>query len=761
MADNNIVLPELNTNPDAPDIPQGTVAQNTGEQEVDLQALNKEISDEVQYGDRPVEALAGSLLSAGTGGLSDVIFRAAGVPAERLREPREREPIPSAIGTTIGVVGPILATGGASALAQGAATTAKLSAAAGLATERALLKAAPKAAESLVARGIARGAGEGALQGLGQTVSNIALEKADLSAEALASGVLEGAAVGGLFGGTFGAGERTIKFLAKPKAKKSADEVAGFWKSVSRPLVDPTEMALRASTVNPTVKLRLEYELGDYADDLAKYWGDELIPKDAGFARRATFTPYDVYKTNEKTLERVGKEIADVVNTLDNAVATRAEFLGEKISKESIYRPIFNKLDETFEKFAGMPESNAGKLKVINKFRSDIAKMAVNSVVKDKPIDLSGLTDLKRFLYTFKYVENGPTLANFKADLALELSNSIRKSIDDIAAKFDSVQPGIGTRLKELNRQYTIGSRLEPFLKERSSKQVSITEPINLLRTMVPGAYRNVMLSTKAIEKAEKLTERIAESIRKMPEKSGPRKLPKGWAGAATATMLSIGDNGQKPKNRDEAFTNISQNVQKINNNPDFMVEVIARKTGPMAEAQPEIAAQMQETVVRGARFLQQKLPKPAINPGLFERPYKPSSMEMAKFERYLQAIEQPLSVLEELKSGTLTREHVEAIAQVYPAMYAQMRLEALKYVASTPNVSYERKLQLGILLNIPADSSLTPSSVMMLQASISGGTEPQESLQDADSSIRAKGMDQVDISGRAETDVQEVEADE
>jgi hypothetical protein len=76
-----------------------------------------------------------------------------------------------------------------------------------------------------------------------------------------------------------------------------------------------------------------------------------------------------------------------------------------------------------------------------------------------------------------------------------------------------------------------------------------------------------------------------------------------------------------------------------------------------------------------------------------------------------------PLSVLSELEEGTLTREHVEALKMVYPAMYEELQVRVLQEVEKQPDLAYSKRLQLGVLLDIPTDSSLLGSSIMALQA--------------------------------------------
>jgi hypothetical protein len=59
----------------------------------------------------------------------------------------------------------------------------------------------------------------------------------------------------------------------------------------------------------------------------------------------------------------------------------------------------------------------------------------------------------------------------------------------------------------------------------------------------------------------------------------------------------------------------------------------------------------------------------------------------------------------------------VEAVQTLYPNLYENIRDEAMKYVENEgQKVSYQDKVQLSILLDIPADESLDPENIAKLQ---------------------------------------------
>ncbi len=80
-----------------------------------------------------------------------------------------------------------------------------------------------------------------------------------------------------------------------------------------------------------------------------------------------------------------------------------------------------------------------------------------------------------------------------------------------------------------------------------------------------------------------------------------------------------------------------------------------------------------------GARveFLAAKAPKPrqlALDVPALRHPVRLPDAEVAKFARYVAAVENPAGVLEDMSAGAVSQEAVEALRTVYPAVHADVR---------------------------------------------------------------------------------------
>jgi hypothetical protein len=146
----------------------------------------------------------------------------------------------------------------------------------------------------------------------------------------------------------------------------------------------------------------------------------------------------------------------------------------------------------------------------------------------------------------------------------------------------------------------------------------------------------------------------------------------------------------------------------------------IEQKIGNIASVAPNAAVGMAAALSRGNQYLQQVAPTGLVDTeSLVPHLQKPlvDPVSLAKFARAVQVVEDPLSVLDELEAGTLTRDHVQALRNVYPEVYQDIRMkfadELSKLKAPPP---YERRIQMGTLFELATDKSLRPSSIATVQ---------------------------------------------
>lgn len=708
---------------------------------LDVTALEQELKKESQFGSRPIEAALGSAASAATFGLSDAALVEAGVSPERLREVRDRESTASTLGTAAGIVGPALATMGTSTAAQAAGAGVKAVTAAGRAAElaaaEALVPALGKTAGTIAAKGVG-GAAEGALAGAGQLVSDVALERKDLSAESALATVGTGALLGGGFGVALGTAQATLAPAAKKitslssKVKKVAEE--GL-----EEITDPVEASLRVTSDTPAQRLKLRERLGSNAEALPTYLKENL---ELG----TLSTPSQLLSKNAEVVEAAGKQIGAISKRLDELTAEGSVV----VSRAEAYSPLLKRVDDELEKLGPARNATASERRILNRYRNDIIAFGAN----EAPFSFTEFDKFRKILQGKKF-KGGGALESFEANLADGLRWEARQVVDTIAQAASEVEPALSAGLKKANKTYAIGSTLEPFLETVAERKPGLSSPLDFIADTTARSARNAAVINDIAARTAQVQKTISDSVKSFFNK--PRSAKISVSLPSTQVLLNSGfsidqDTNKVPTTKDQAFTNIKKNIVQFQEDPEKLVELIAKRTVRVANADAGVAAAMQSSLANAVQFLGSKIPLNAAPSGLFAKPYKPSSLELAKFERYLQVIEKPLTVLADLEKGTLTREHAEALKAVYPELYKEIQQTALQYVVDGKNVPYEKRVQLGILLDIPADSSLDSETILSLQASF----QPSEDQPPVNTTV--SGLQNVEVASRMSTDVQKVQ---
>ena len=139
------------------------------------------------------------------------------------------------------------------------------------------------------------------------------------------------------------------------------------------------------------------------------------------------------------------------------------------------------------------------------------------------------------------------------------------------------------------------------------------------------------------------------------------------------------------------------------------------------------------------------------------KKDWMPSDAELSKFDRVVDAVDNPFSIIYDLQEGKLTRDKVQAVQTVYPKLYEGMSKRVVDSAIKNglDHLTYNQRLQVGILLNSDeVDSGL--AHIADLQLSY----QTLESFKDADGNLppewrgKVKGFD-----ASSSTELQKIES--
>lgn len=241
-----------------------------------------------------------------------------------------------------------------------------------------------------------------------------------------------------------------------------------------------------------------------------------------------------------------------------------------------------------------------------------------------------------------------------------------------------------------------------------------------------PSEYQAVLTRAKdvsAIAGAAKAhDEAISEAIEGIA--TGKRAAPK-------SPVLKSQDFGSKRmrQNSTEAHKRRVEEVRLLLTDPQALVDRVSANIEGLGGVAPGVAASMTSTAQRAVAYLakQAEVPAPA---GPQAREWAPNETERHTFALKLEAVQEPMSILQRAANGTLTKPQLEAIRAVYPAFAKDLETKALeRLLDKSKSIPYQSRLMLSMLASVSADGTTTPRAIAANQTAIAraGGREEQK----------------------------------
>lgn len=722
--------------------------------EVDEAQLISDLNKEKKYGNSELRAYGEAAARSATFGLSDIAARISGVPKEDLAGREEVNPWSSGLGTATGIVAPLVVEG-----PLGLLPVAKAAKGARAVEDFASIALKDKVRNDAVRKILSSGVGagtEGALYGAAQAMDEATLGRADLSAENIIASSGAGMLLGASFGAGIGAASATL-----PIASKALSPVRSRIQKYADGFFDPQAAAEELTGLGQKRVLSIKKHSPDFFENLPAYLKEKLEISPLSTADDLAIKNVTVQQNASKAIDKISSTLDSTIKDAPHLAPNRAE----------AYNNLLNTLLDERKALELSKSSSSAEITTLEKFADDVLELAT----KKTPFSFEEFNSYRMQMQDKAYKNRQLLGDSFVAQVAEGLRGASRKVIDDIADAIAAKNANtplstIAADLRTANKDFHISSVLRDSLLSKASKETilrngEIVEAAAMIhlggiagmagaaarKFMKTDIRRNMAVLGDIQRQKQAAADLITKSVgsffskTKAPAKSMSLK-------ALTASGYAISEDRKAPKNRKEAFKNVTKNIAKLTTDPDAMQDRLVKSTYMIANSAPNTASELQTTLVRGLNFLDSKLPKSHADASILFAPreFVPSSMELAKFERYLQAVEHPLSVLEDLERGTITREHVEALKAVYPATYAELQSAVMDSVGQGAELSYGKRLQLGVLLDIPTDESLEPLNIYGLQANFNPNPQDPQAAQGSNGGVAAPSRtDKIDFASR------------
>lgn len=728
--------------------------------------------NEEKYG-----ALGSKLLSGGAGllrgltlGLSDRALRNVGVEAKTLRDLEEGAPITSGVGEVAGAVLPMAFSGGTSAAAQGAkASLPSIVGGLGSSAGRAAVKAAGlEGAKSIAGRAGAKalelgaaGAVEGALFGAGQAVTEDALGRADLNAESLIAHAGLGAALGLGSGALLGGGGS----LATSGARKAVGAV---------------KSKIGASNAQEILE--------DFA-------GERALKAALGQQKKA-FTQLEdkglTDRAKQYLLKEIGIDKFDNTESLAQKLASRRDALGSQIDD------LVTKLDAggASPKLTGEAIADRIEKEIVPKI-DPVAQKSTRDAMQAAADGYRAAPGSLKFSEAAQMRRAAQANANYDAamprptqqawaDVAKVWNNSIDEAAEPALKKLGAA----GDAYKKAREEFSLAQRLTDYAEDRAHGNaanrfvspsdygvggvvgLAAGDPVTGLASAAAHKVireRGNAFAANAAYRLSKLAavKKASDAVASRVDKAVARFVSGARTVAAPATVQTLFNTSFSPSNvvpmrkvasRKDAAKERARELAEFVSDPGAVTDRIAMAMSGLEESAPGISGQAAITASKALQFLHARAPKNPMSvhttqPLLDD--WQPNDAEVSKFERYVRAAFDPMTVLEDLESGTLTKEGVETMRELYPQLHA-MTLEKLseKLSQKKDRLPYEDRVNLSLLLGVPVDDTMRPDFIsrtqqMWAEKPTEGGSGGQA----------GGGVGNLDLGGNLRTEAQRLEA--
>lgn len=159
-------------------------------------------------------------------------------------------------------------------------------------------------------------------------------------------------------------------------------------------------------------------------------------------------------------------------------------------------------------------------------------------------------------------------------------------------------------------------------------------------------------------------------------------------------------------------------NLSEWSENPDKLIQNMGSQFSKITDIAPGMSQSAQAAGFRAINLLKEKIPVMPPKMPLDIEPYKVSNQQAYQFSRYYDTVIKPESVLDEVNKGTLTNDHLETLARVYPQLYKNMQQIVMQKMIDYGNQKDKapmpawKKLSLSYFLGENLSSGLNQQSL-------------------------------------------------
>lgn len=247
---------------------------------------------------------------------------------------------------------------------------------------------------------------------------------------------------------------------------------------------------------------------------------------------------------------------------------------------------------------------------------------------------------------------------------------------------------------------------------------------VGFLASVATGAIKLASNPERTMKTLASL-ERMANSASKKID-AGTAAIVRSGAPSTLRGIATAGAVLSAKQERQQYQKNI-ESVRALTGSDDGMFDRLDEFNGPLADDAPGIASHANTVTSAAASYLDSKIPKPPANlPPMQLKNWQPTDAQVREYNRIHRTIDMPLSILSDASEGTLTRQQVEAVTAIYPALMGEIRDRIVAGLEENPDITASRRRTISMLLGVDIDGQTSPSVALSAQSLYGSQQQPQ-----------------------------------
>ena len=197
------------------------------------------------------------------------------------------------------------------------------------------------------------------------------------------------------------------------------------------------------------------------------------------------------------------------------------------------------------------------------------------------------------------------------------------------------------------------------------------------------------------------------------------------------AYLRRVGAAEGEQQNTQDRYQKSAAAVTKLQQNPAMLPDRMAPHVEGLQQAAPKVTAALGAQAAKAVGYLSSKMPHPPPADVLTGKPGVPPMSEQQRFTTITDTVLHPEKAMQDFARGRITQDQVNALAAVYPQMYAQLQgqvREALTgHTAAGRSLDHQARVQLETLFSIDVEPGSQPPAVHHAQATYAMAPKPQQ----------------------------------